>query len=387
MFMKAFIKEWLRFIPHVLPRPLKQAHRFGFVPGVKSLGTGDSYKGEVVEGAKLIYAPWVAERRLPNRLRGSLPDAFYREERHALPGAAAAILPRGRVLGREGVVFDRNGFLIAEPARQFSTPFDWRELYSIVRPKPSYIKGRWGVLTGCGGIGYFHWMLDILPRVVLMREISPNLDGWIVGGLTQPFVRQSLDLIGIPMDICREVRPIDHFVVDELVVASCPSVPGNPPRWAVDFLRQLTAGAISATSSLPNRFLVSRRKVATRSIKNEAELTARLAKYQFEPVVLEALSLVDQIRLFANAEMIVSPHGAGLTNLAFASSNARVIEIFGDDYINVCFWALADILNLNYSCLVAESSKKQIMSANSGGIEMSEIDINIIEKWVPSVSK
>ena len=369
-----------------LPKALNSSPRFGFVPGVKSLGTGDKCRGAgLVDSAKLIHKPWSAIRNMPNRLNGLLPKAFSREEIHELPGAAAAILPQGRVLGREGVVFDRDGFLIAEPARQISSsPFDWQELYRILRPKPVHIKGRWGLLTGCGCHGYFHWMLDVLPKMVLIQEVSPKLDGWLVGGLSLPFVRQSLELMGIPIAACREMSPEEHFVADELVVASCPSIPGNPPQWAVDFLRTMIPVNLDETADLPRRFVISRKNVFARNIENEDELLARLAEYQFAPVVLEEMTLLDQIRLFANAEMIVAPHGAGLTNLAFASSDVKVLEIFGDDYVNVCFWALADIRNLNYSCLVSKSIKKKNTSSNSGGIKLSQACIEKIVSWCES---
>src|SRR5882724_296623 len=150
---KAILRRTARLVPY----PIKGGIRFGFVPGARSLNTGDMFKAEPVKTAVLVHRAWTAKRRLPKKLLGEESAAFQREKMHALPGAAAALLPGGRVWGREGAVFDRDGFLIAEPARSIGHyPFDWRERYSLVRPKPRRLSGRWGVLTGCGCHGFFH---------------------------------------------------------------------------------------------------------------------------------------------------------------------------------------------------------------------------------------
>ena len=53
------------------------------------------------------------------------------------------------------------------------------------------------------------------------------------------------------------------------------------------------------------------------------------------------MTVAAQVRAFAEAECVVGPHGAGLTNLAFAPPGAAVVELFAGDYVNECFWALA----------------------------------------------
>jgi hypothetical protein len=62
------------------------------------------------------------------------------------------------------------------------------------------------------------------------------------------------------------------------------------------------------------------------------------------------MPLEEQIRLFARADMIVAPHGAGLVNTIY-SEEATVIELFGK-YVNGCYFTMADGLGLNYACLL-----------------------------------
>jgi capsular polysaccharide biosynthesis protein len=93
---------------------------------------------------------------------------------------------------------------------------------------------------------------------------------------------------------------------------------------------------------------VSRRDSPGRCMENEDDLYSGLEPYGFKKVVLSSLAYEQQIELFANASMIVAQHGAGLTNIGFARHGTKIVEIFGEHYINPCFARLARILNHQY---------------------------------------
>lgn len=106
-------------------------------------------------------------------------------------------------------------------------------------------------------------------------------------------------------------------------------------------------------SHLPRRFFVGRddRQSRSRRMAGEDLLFEHLALFGFEYVVFESLSPLEQIALMANAEMMISPHGAGFTNMLFAGPQACVIELgtlqtaqfrWGD------FWPLAHASQCRY---------------------------------------
>jgi capsular polysaccharide biosynthesis protein len=49
--------------------------------------------------------------------------------------------------------------------------------------------------------------------------------------------------------------------------------------------------------------------------------------------------------------VIVAPHGAALTNIVFTPPGALVVELFGDNYVNGCFWAIANLCGHTHAFL------------------------------------
>ena len=75
------------------------------------------------------------------------------------------------------------------------------------------------------------------------------------------------------------------------------------------------------------RVYISRGDATVRRISNEADLVAGLSRFGFESHQLETLDMEKTVAMFANAEMIVTPHGSGAVNSMFAPPSATVIEI------------------------------------------------------------
>ncbi|WP_281824167.1 glycosyltransferase family 61 protein [Jannaschia rubra] len=80
-------------------------------------------------------------------------------------------------------------------------------------------------------------------------------------------------------------------------------------------------------SHLPRRFWVGRKSQRHRPMKGEAALTRALAKRGFEIVYFEDYSPLEQVALLAQAEIMMSYHGAGFANMLFASPETHCIEI------------------------------------------------------------
>ena len=142
----------------------------------------------------------------------------------------------------------------------------------------------------------------------------------------------------------------------EIIAPSFVSPAYVAPPWFLTDLRQRFADVVPAHSAA--RIYVSRGDAPGRRVKNEEAMTHLLASFNFTTVQLERLSFIEQVALFRGAEIVVAPHGAGLSLLAFARKGAAVVELFAPSYVNPMYWCLADELSLRYRCCAGRDSAR-----------------------------
>lgn len=103
-----------------------------------------------------------------------------------------------------------------------------------------------------------------------------------------------------------------------------------------------TRAGANPNMSLPSKVFLSRR--STRNIENEAQIEAALATRGYAKIYPEDLNVVDQFRLFEEAEEMVAVHGAGLAPLLYRSPQSRLkrlIEVFPCGHMTDVFRVIA----------------------------------------------
>jgi capsular polysaccharide biosynthesis protein len=190
-------------------------------------------------------------------------------------------------------------------------------------------------LSTDGHNNYYHWMLDLLPKLFIALAAGLN-QGTFYLGASARFQQETLELLGIASARVLDCNAMPFLQADEMVVPFLGE--RHPPnvfnagkcRLLADVFSFLVASKTSSRS-LPVRFVVSRSKTRSRRVVNEAELLARLEPLGFRSVHLEDLSLVEQITLFARAEAIVASTGAGLVNLIHARPGIPVAILMPEE--------------------------------------------------------
>jgi capsular polysaccharide biosynthesis protein len=276
---------------------------------------------------------------------------------------AVAELPRGRVLGSHAAVITDRGDLVHEVSHYFGTrrPRQHPLYLHPFPPDPVEVPGSLGVLAyQGGGVNWYHFMIDVLPRIAIAEECdeieAPDL--WYVPAST-PDRAGLLERMGITADRRIDSMQVPHVRAERLVV---PSLAGyeQHPAWGTQFLRERLLGPDYHRVS--GRYLYITRGVSknNRAVLNEAEVMAALEARGFESVDPATLSIEDEIRCFAEAEIIVTAHGAALTNLVFSSPGASVIELFPASHAVATFWKLATTvpgLEYRYLCGLGPKSE------------------------------
>ncbi len=112
-------------------------------------------------------------------------------------------------------------------------------------------------------------------------------------------------------------------------------------------------GATNPSSGDQRMVYVSRRTAHDRRLQNETEIEeiARMAGLDvLEP---RSLQLAEQMSVFANAVLVVGPHGSGLTNLLFRRSHPMVLfELFPSDCIRPHYFWLSQQFGHGYSAMM-----------------------------------
>ena len=176
---------------------------------------------------------------------------------------------------------------------------------------------------------YYHWLLDFTPRLaafVALRDKVPELAecGVALVGSRPAFVAELLDRLRFPMDRLVEIDATSLQRFDHLLAISNFSQYGFVHPAALALLEQVQP----VRSPAPRRRLyVSRADAASRRVRNEDEVLAGLAPCGVEAVTLAGLGLAEQQALFADCELLIGPHGAGLVNLLWTPPRCGLVEI------------------------------------------------------------
>lgn len=95
---------------------------------------------------------------------------------------------------------------------------------------------------------------------------------------------------------------------------------------------------------------------------NEHELAPLLDEYGFEVYNLEEMSMAEQIQLFRHGDMVISPHGAGLSNIVYCQPNTKVIELLHDrfDQGMTSYWSLCNLFDLNYTIVMGSVPEGEV---------------------------
>jgi hypothetical protein len=96
----------------------------------------------------------------------------------------------------------------------------------------------------------------------------------------------------------------------------------------VKCIRQVVGSFVNAREKKATCLYVTRKNAGTRQLLNEEKVIERLLPYDVSITENEKLSIIEQVVAFSQAEFIVGPHGAGLTNAVFAKNPKGIMEFW-----------------------------------------------------------
>jgi hypothetical protein len=202
------------------------------------------------------------------------------------------------------------------------------------------------LLCGTWDADFFHFYCDTLGRVSTLNQMGLNLNEYdriFMSGKNSPYIKKWIELLKINVEIL-EPPKTKFSRCDQLDVPCLPSVTGYTTSETIQFVKSKLKHSTdtNVTNEQSQLIYISRGNAKNgRKLLNESEIFENILKpHGYIFCNLELLNVEQQAKLFSNAKSVIAPHGAGLTNLIYSSAGISVLEIFGENYKNKCFYNL-----------------------------------------------
>lgn len=263
-----------------------------------------------------------------------------------------ATVPNGFVEGAAGAVFDSQRRLYA-PAGTFAVGVEPPAgpdpaLDGTVRAYPLL-----ATVIQTYGWMYHHWVVETLPKLVLLRDALPALNASSLRLLLwgQPWEGEWLDILRLPREavVRFDVRARYHATT-LLLPSPVPLI--TPSAEALHAAREAVLARVQPSGPRDVLVVTSRAGERARAVANERELLQAL-RSAFPALRVEVhsreLSAAASVLLFSRAVAVVGPHGAGLSHVLFCSPGTVVVELMFMHSPPMMFWHMSAALGLRYA--------------------------------------
>jgi hypothetical protein len=186
---------------------------------------------------------------------------------------------------------------------------------------------------------FYHFIIEDLARVVVLRESYPNLKV-AISSKSEKWKMELFEYFEIPYKSfdCSSKR------FEKYVTRS------GGEHKNIDGLNILKSWMEkkSSEATSPKKILITRRGLARSDDGLHLELSEMLSAKGFIELQPEMMTVPQQIDSFSGAEVVIGMHGGSLTNLIWCKPKTKVYEIFNHAYRTSDFERLARDLNLDY---------------------------------------
>jgi Glycosyltransferase 61 len=231
-----------------------------------------------------------------------------------------------------------------------SSEYFFKELEEVLRTWDSHpVIEQSAILSDPYSGNYYHWSLEMIPRIRLIDRRRVRRIVVQSASLSHAFQRSLLcytmdDLEVMPINT--PVRVLNPFVVD-----------GMMSQEGMLWLRHKT-GLLAKKGK--RRIYIRRGDRGTRSsggggISEAPELMNMLQENGFEKVQFSAdMTVSEQVNMLSGAEIILSAHGAALTNIAYLEKGVCLIEVFGSGAPRAMYMEISQHIGLHYYGYISE---------------------------------
>lgn len=273
-----------------------------------------------------------------------------------------ASIPNGFVEGESGMVYDAAGHVYYLPNFFHNRTNPTLPLPSTT-PADAYAQcarryTRLASIVQRYGHMYYHFLIEALPRVVMLQEagaltLTTKLLTW-----GQSYEAAWLGALGVSKDQMVTFDPEAIYCADVLLIPT-PVPRITPPKEALLSVRSALGVSTLPADERDLIVYVSRAAEPTRRVANESSLLRSISTAfpQYPLVVFNgSMAPQDAIDLFQRARVVIGPHGAGLSHILFSAPGTAVVEFIFMADPPLMFWHTASALDQEYWALPVPQS-------------------------------
>ncbi|MCC7359766.1 MAG: glycosyltransferase family 61 protein [Anaerolineales bacterium] len=311
---------------------------------------------QVVSGRRAV------RRVAPRTLEPSVDPSFASLLELEAPERALVAIPGARVIGPNGLALLPDGQFVGElvaltPAGRRNMLAEEATITQLAPPPDRRLAGDYCLLSALGWPNYYHWNHDVIMRMAtVMPHLSPGMR-FLVPTPLKPFHFESLSMLGIDRDRLTDFDGQAPIEVERLWFSTpLHKTQITSPEYA-GWFRQVAVARWGGVPAAPHRriYLVRPPSLDTHyRVTNDEEVQSYLTRRGFELCAPYSLSLPEQARLFAEAQIIIGT-GTGLTNMVYAPPGAQIVQFQEPSKIVHALWTLSEALGHAYWYLLGDT--------------------------------
>ena len=284
-----------------------------------------------------------------------------------------------------GLVF-KNGLIVKESLYRIFNFSRYRQLPSfykkILLSKFVRIEGNCIVAHHSWYDNYYHWLIEIMPRLFLLKDLSET-STLLIHENIKAFHKEMLAFFNF-----KEIVFIKEHELAKVKNITFPSynrkdkkinltTSFSDPGMNKNLLKETSKWIISKTAvkktETHSKIYISRNKALHRRVLNEDELTSFLSSQGFITLYFEDYEFSKQVNFINNAKIIVGVCGAGLSNILFMKEGTHVINLIHQDVHEFCFYNIANCVDVNYSHFTCEGNQKPNAAFNDITVNINDL--------------
>jgi len=199
------------------------------------------------------------------------------------PEAKVSIHQNARIWGKNGELISDSDYLIEESVNRFHllTSERMQILKKLFLGQCKRLDKTAAIIGGkISQGGYYHWLIDTLPRIEILKMAGIPFDFLYAGPITSSFQVDTLKSLGFPKEKILRVTDRFHVKFQKVLLPSFPSKGLDFSPWALDCLK--FAFLKSSPTRQDRKIYVSRSKAARRRVMNENVIKPLLEKHSID---------------------------------------------------------------------------------------------------------